>query len=168
MELDDEGRKAIVGWLEVIKGGKEMGKKVNVRLGASKNGPGVLPPSLQTALDPLATLFSSLILMDQNCFSSEEGYEALLQLVPDRGVADNLRKKWEADPDRHSADKWGDLKSEVKRFDRGSPTRVRSLNSSHHYPLTPSSFAGSIDSSPRRHNSPIYLPANRRRSLETP
>jgi len=131
MELDDEGRKAIVGWLEVIKGGKEMGKKVNVRLGTGnvqlgtgKNGPGVLPPSLQTALDPLATLFSSLILTDQNCFSSEEGYEALLQLVPDRGVADNLRKKWEADPDRHSADKWGDLKSEVKRFDRGSPTRV--------------------------------------------
>src|SRR5882762_10835827 len=45
MELTDEGRKAIVGWLEVIKGGKEMAKKVNVRLGTGKNSAGVLPPS---------------------------------------------------------------------------------------------------------------------------
>jgi len=57
-------------------------------------------------------------------FGSEDGYEALLQLIPDRSVVDNLRKKWEADPDRHSTDKWGDLKSEVKRFDKGSSTRV--------------------------------------------
>lgn len=127
MELDDEKRKAIVGWLEVIKGGKEMKKKVNVRLGVNKNAPGYLPPSLQTALEPLATLFSSLILTDQNCFGSEEGYESLLQLIPDGGVVDKLRKKWEADPDRHSADKWGDLKSEVKKFDKGSSTRVRLL-----------------------------------------
>jgi hypothetical protein len=33
MNLTDEQRKAIMGWLEVIKGGKEMVKKVNVRLG---------------------------------------------------------------------------------------------------------------------------------------
>jgi DNA primase small subunit len=124
MELNDEGRKAIVGWFEVIKGGKEMGNKVHVRLSATKNNPGVLPPSLQTALEPLATLFSSLILTDQNCFASEDGYEALLQLLPDGNVIKNLRKKWEADPDRHSADKWGDLKSEVKRFEKGSSTRV--------------------------------------------
>jgi DNA primase small subunit len=127
MELTDEGRKAIVGWLEVIKGGKEMAKKVNVRLGIGKNSAGVLPPSLQTALEPLATLFSSLILTDQNCFASEDGYEALLQLIPDNNVVEKLRKKWEADPDRHSADKWGDLKSEVKRFEKGSSTRVRPL-----------------------------------------
>jgi len=124
MELNDEGRKAIVGWFEVIKGGKEMGNKVHVRLGATKNNAGILPPSLQTALEPLATLFSSLILTDQNCFASEDGYEALLQLLPEGNVTRNLRKKWEADPDRHSADKWGDLKSEVKRFDKGSSTRV--------------------------------------------
>jgi DNA primase small subunit len=129
MELNDEGRKAIVGWLEVVKGGKDMAKKVNVRLGAGKNSPGSLPPSLQMALNPLATLFSSLILTDQNCFGSEDGYEALLQLIPDRSVVDNLRKKWEADPDRHSADKWGDLKSEVKRFDKGSSTRVSPFRS---------------------------------------
>lgn len=40
MNLTDEQRKAIMGWLEVIKGGKEMAKKVNVRLGGrSGEGP---------------------------------------------------------------------------------------------------------------------------------
>ena len=32
MELTDEQRKAVMGWLEVIKGGKEQVKKVNVRM----------------------------------------------------------------------------------------------------------------------------------------
>jgi DNA primase small subunit len=42
LALTDEQRKAIVGWLGVISGGKEMHKKVNVRLGNK-----ALPPSLQ-------------------------------------------------------------------------------------------------------------------------
>jgi len=41
MELTDEQRKAVVGWLTVIQGGKEMHKKVNVRIGSR-----ALPPSL--------------------------------------------------------------------------------------------------------------------------
>lgn len=41
LELTDEQRRALVGWLTVIQGGKEMHKKVNVRMG---NKP--LPPSI--------------------------------------------------------------------------------------------------------------------------
>ena len=33
LALTDEQRKAVMGWLEVIRGGKEQAKKVNVRLG---------------------------------------------------------------------------------------------------------------------------------------
>ena len=36
MVLTDSQRKAIMGWLEVIKGGKEMIKKVNVRGGSAQ------------------------------------------------------------------------------------------------------------------------------------
>lgn len=126
MALDDAGRKAIVGWLEVIKGGKEMGKKVNVRLGAGKNGPGALPPSIKTALEPLAGIFSSLILVDQDCFGTVKGYEALLQLLPGSS-ANRLRDKWESDQERHSADKWDDVKAEAKGHEKGSPMRVREL-----------------------------------------
>jgi DNA primase small subunit len=45
LELTDEQRKAIVGWLGVIHGGKEQTKKVNVRLGSKG-----LPPSLKWVL----------------------------------------------------------------------------------------------------------------------
>ena len=42
MDLTDEQRKAVMGWLEVIKGGKDQSKKVNVRFGKQP-----LHPSLQ-------------------------------------------------------------------------------------------------------------------------
>ena len=42
MQLTDDQRKAVMGWIEVIKGGRDMTKKVNVR---AHNRP--LHPSLQ-------------------------------------------------------------------------------------------------------------------------
>lgn len=42
MELSDDERRALVNWLTVIQGGKEMHKKVNVRLGSRP-----LPPSIK-------------------------------------------------------------------------------------------------------------------------
>ena len=41
MELTDDERRALVNWMTVIQGGKEMHKKVNVRLGAKP-----LPPAI--------------------------------------------------------------------------------------------------------------------------
>ena len=49
MELTDEQRRAIVGYLTVVQGGKEMHKKVNVRVG-SKGAEPTLPPSIKCAL----------------------------------------------------------------------------------------------------------------------
>jgi len=39
MALTDDQRSAVMGWLEVVKGGKEQTKKVNVRLGRGSTGP---------------------------------------------------------------------------------------------------------------------------------
>ncbi|KAH8087166.1 prim-pol domain-containing protein [Cristinia sonorae] len=86
MELTDEQRKALVGWMTVIQGGKEMHKKVNVRQG---NRP--LPPSLGSSLKLLGQVFSDLILGDQDCFSSKEGWESLLALLP-QAAAEALDK----------------------------------------------------------------------------
>ncbi|OBZ67980.1 DNA primase small subunit [Grifola frondosa] len=119
MELTDEQRRALVGWVTVIQGGKEMHKKVNVRVGSRP-----LPPSLAMALEPLAVVFGDLILADQDCFASEEGWEALLHLIPDKTVVENLRKKWTANPERSSEDKWDDLKKEVKEYAKGTPQRA--------------------------------------------
>lgn len=77
------------------------------------------------ALEPLAECFSELILDDQNCFGSQEGWEALLLLIPDRTAVDNLRAKWSNDPDRSSRQKWEDFKKQVRQYEKGTSQRVR-------------------------------------------
>ncbi|KAL1948892.1 hypothetical protein VTO73DRAFT_10698 [Trametes versicolor] len=108
LALTDDQRRALVGWLTVIQGGKEMHKKVNVRVGAKP-----LPPSLASALKTLEPTFHDLVLADQDCFASEDGWEALLHLIPDRDVVRELREHWEAHPDRSSEAKWQDLEDQI-------------------------------------------------------
>ncbi|THH21135.1 hypothetical protein EW146_g368 [Bondarzewia mesenterica] len=121
MELTDEQRRAIVGYLTVVQGGKEMKKKVNVRMG---KGGDVLPPSVNSALELLVEIFPDLILIDQDCFQKDEAWEELLQLIPDKSIVKELRQKWNKDEDRSSEDKWVDLKNEVKKYDKKSRERA--------------------------------------------
>ncbi|CAG7849769.1 DNA primase small subunit; AltName: Full=DNA polymerase subunit A; AltName: Full=DNA primase 50 kDa subunit; Short=dPRI50 [Serendipita indica DSM 11827] len=127
MVLTDDQRRAIMGWLEVVKGGKDMVKKVNVRVA------GGLPPSLQSSLDILnENHFMPIVLEDQDCFGSRQGWETLLELLPDREVVSNLRKKWEdEDEDDYSSKeqsiserRWNDLRREVKAVAKGSTRRA--------------------------------------------
>ena len=122
MELTDQQRRVLVSWITVIHGGKESSKKINLHYG------GKLPPSLQSvfslqnfnqyaehalarhALNYLKTIFVDLILRNQKCFDTEEGYEELLKAVPD-SIVETLRTKWKANPSRSSEDKWSDLLS---------------------------------------------------------
>ncbi|KAI0045024.1 prim-pol domain-containing protein [Auriscalpium vulgare] len=120
MELTDDQRRAMVNFLTVVQGGKEMHKKVNVRIGKDP----VLPPSVKAALEPLVEIFSNLILADQDCFKSDDGWEELLTLIPDKDVAKVLRRKWNDDEDRSSEDKWDDLKSEVGKYAKTSRERA--------------------------------------------
>lgn len=116
MDLTDDQRRALVSALTVVEGGKEMVKKVNVR---QSNNKGPLPPSLWGALDVLRFVFEPLVLDDQECFASQEGWETLLQLIPDRPIVDTLRAKWSQDPQRPSTQKWSDLKGLInKRADQ--------------------------------------------------
>ncbi|TFK44518.1 hypothetical protein BDQ12DRAFT_701971 [Crucibulum laeve] len=110
MDLTDNERKALVGWMTVITGGKETGRKLNIRSGSKS-----LPPPLQDALQILRKIFSDLILADQDCFGSEAGYEALLELIPDSGTVERLREKWTKDPNRSSEDKWSDFREIVRK-----------------------------------------------------
>ncbi|KAH7910116.1 prim-pol domain-containing protein [Hygrophoropsis aurantiaca] len=116
MDLTDEQRRAIVNSLTVIEGGKEMAKKVNVRIGNK-----ALPPSLWPASNTLRLLFDPLILKDQDVFATESNWEILLQLVPDNTITEKLRDKWSNNPSRSSSDKWLDLKRTIhKTYDEGS------------------------------------------------
>ncbi|KAI0631346.1 prim-pol domain-containing protein [Trametes polyzona] len=119
LELTDEQRRALVGWLTVIQGGKEMHKKVNVR---SATKP--LPPSLASAYKMLEPVFHDLVLEDQNCFASEEGWDALLHLIPDQNIVNELRERWSEHPGRSSEKKWQDLEDE---FAEKRPKGPRSM-----------------------------------------
>jgi len=91
----------------VIKGGKDMAKKVNVRFAG-----GPMHPSLSTAVETLRGTFPKLILEDQECFDSEEQTDVLLELLGDKDIALKLRKRWLKRP-RTSAEKWSDIKDEI-------------------------------------------------------
>ncbi|KAF9230553.1 prim-pol domain-containing protein [Melanogaster broomeanus] len=108
MDLTDDQRKAIVNALTVVEGGKETVKKVNVRTISR-----ILPPSLWDALTILRGVFDPLVLEDQNCFGHEQGWETLLQLIPDQSIVETLRNRWSKDPSRSSVQKWNDLKTLV-------------------------------------------------------
>ncbi|KAG2136691.1 prim-pol domain-containing protein [Suillus clintonianus] len=113
MGLTDELRRAVVGALTVIEGGKEMAKKVNVRGISTKSRPGELPPSLWHARDQGKEMWYPL-LDDQECFLSEDGWRTLLKLVPDKKIVETLEKRWETQPGIKSSKKWDELKAEVK------------------------------------------------------
>lgn len=143
MRLTDDQRRALVNWLTVIQGGKEMQKKVNVRLGPQS----ALPPSVtyepppptfvpsdsfdhifRMALEKLRVVFSDLILDDQDCFAERDGWESLLQLIPDEKVARALRDSWDSNPSKNSGEKWADLRRQVRNLEKKTPRRVRSIS----------------------------------------
>ncbi|KAH8840480.1 hypothetical protein MCOR27_006467 [Pyricularia oryzae] len=104
--MDDQKRRAITGYLEVVRGGAQSGKKVNVRR--------PLHPHLSRSLDILKGHFQEDVLRAQDPWESEEQAEKLLQLLPDRTLNDSLRKKWASSPGRSSLSKWADIDTVAK------------------------------------------------------
>jgi len=103
-----------------------------------------LPPTLEAALSILSSdFFVPIILEDQDCFRRRtNGWEVLLELIPDKEVRTSLEEKWrreaememEDDEDgdekttggkTRSEERWDDLKKEIKAVPKGTPRRVR-------------------------------------------
>ncbi|KAK9765570.1 p48 polypeptide of DNA primase [Basidiobolus ranarum] len=105
-KLTNEGRKAIVGFIEVIRGGVQQTKKVNL--------PGTLHPALVASLDILKESFSQLILKDQDVLREKENYSKVLALIPDENIRNELSQKWENNPGRPSTERWDDLAHEIE------------------------------------------------------
>ncbi len=82
----------------------------------------------------LLPVFHDLILEDQDCFASEEGWQALLHLIPDKDIVRSLEDKWEDDPKRSSEDKWQDVEDEIERKKgKGSVRFATSCPSAQHH-----------------------------------
>ena len=105
-EMDDSRRRAVACYLEVIKGGSQGGKKVNLKR--------PLHPHIARSLEILKPYFASTILETQDPFASDTGADKLLSLLPDKALNDALRKKWSAAPGRSSSSKWSDIDTLAK------------------------------------------------------
>ena len=104
--MDDQKRRAIAGYLELLKGGDQGGKKVNVRR--------PLHPHLERSLDILKEHFATSILAEQDPWASAEKSAHLLDLLPDPTLRAALQKKWDSAPNRASASKWADIDTLAK------------------------------------------------------
>lgn len=99
--LPDDRRKAIAGYLEVLRGGAQSGKRVNIKR--------PLHPHLSRSLEILKHSFAETTLVDQDTFQTPEQAERLLSLLPDKSLNDALRRKWGSSPQRSSTNKWSDI-----------------------------------------------------------
>lgn len=140
--LPDEARKALVGWIEVIRGGHSQTKKVDLGFNAP-GAPRTMHPSLRRAVGtnvlqasspsagaamtayqgPLQRVFIDLILRDQNCFAEQKQSDALISLLPghDSDAIARLQNKWAAP--RSSERKWEDVLDTARRV----PDRMRPI-----------------------------------------
>ncbi|KAJ5111252.1 hypothetical protein N7532_001787 [Penicillium argentinense] len=104
--LPDDRRRAIAGYLEILRGGSQSGKRVNLKR--------PLHPHVARSLDILKNNFAQTTLVDQDTFASSEQADRLLTLLPDKSLNNALRRKWDSSPDRPSASKWADIDSLAK------------------------------------------------------
>lgn len=117
--MEDQKRRAVAGYLEVLKGGAQSGKKVNVRR--------PLHPHLTRSLDILAPHFAEDVLEKQDPWDTDERAEKLLQLLPDKTLNDSLRKKWASAPGRSSTSKWADIDAITKAGGAGKNLDTKDL-----------------------------------------
>jgi len=164
MDLTDDQRKSIMGYLEVVRGGKEQIKKVNVRgQPRDKDVTKSLHPSLKNSLNALGErYFAGLILEDQDCFADEQGWTTFLELLPDKDVAENLRKQWSSKPS-DSASKWEDFKSQIKSIPKGDSRRVGLFIPQQEVSLT--IWAGPASGGDGGYYTTIHISSSRRRSI---
>jgi DNA primase small subunit len=117
--LPDDRRRAIAGYLDVVRGGSQSGKRVNMKR--------PLHPHMSRSLEILKPFFAQTTLVDQDTFASSEQAERLLSLLPDKTLNDALRKKWDSSPDRSSTNKWADIDALAKtgKSSTLNPTTLR-------------------------------------------
>ncbi|KAF1356265.1 DNA primase small subunit [Delphinella strobiligena] len=105
-EMDDQKRRAIAGYLELLRGGDKSGKKVNVKR--------PLHPHVERSYTLLKPFFFDNILPDQDPWATPERSSHLLSLLPDKTLTTALQKKWDSQPNRSSAQKWADIDALAK------------------------------------------------------
>lgn len=124
-KLPAEARKAIISYLEVIKGGDSQSKKVNL--------PKILHPFLKSSFDICKSFFYPMI-EQMGTFDKKENYDKLLELIPDQDIKKELEAEWE-NSSKTSRQKFEDLEIEIQRSKKPAlSTTVRDIIFQYSYP----------------------------------
>ncbi|CAJ0847580.1 15024_t:CDS:10 [Entrophospora sp. SA101] len=106
-ELNDSERKAIVSYLEVIEGGAQAQKRVDLR--------GHLHPSISRSLSIINQYFDDLILKDQDVLKDENCWNKVLGCIPNEEIKNTLTKHWLENPSQTSSDRWKNITDELNK-----------------------------------------------------
>ncbi|KXS12541.1 prim-pol domain-containing protein [Gonapodya prolifera JEL478] len=104
-KLPAEARRAIVSFIEVVKGGEQQSRKVNL--------PNHLHVSLLRSLRTVDAYFNKSILEKQAPLDDRSRWSKILQLISDEGIRNTLDARWAKDGGWSSRDRWGDLETEI-------------------------------------------------------
>ncbi|KAF9103627.1 hypothetical protein BGX27_010496 [Mortierella sp. AM989] len=99
--MNNEQRKSIISYLEVIKGGANQGKKVKL--------PNTLHPSLKRSYAILKKHFGNIVFSSQDILTTPKNWEKILAIIPDEAIKAQVRASWEEDPDSTPFQKWEQL-----------------------------------------------------------
>ncbi|KAJ3265272.1 primase, DNA, polypeptide 1 (49kDa) [Chytriomyces hyalinus] len=128
-KLTAESRRAIVNYLEVVKGGEETTRKVNL----SSKG---LHPSLRKANEILNPVFTQRIMNNQDILTNPEKWKNVIALIPDDDTRKRLSESW-SKSNVTPAVKWGNILAEIKALSKKKPsaaTAVMEIIFQHSYP----------------------------------
>ncbi|KAI9486878.1 MAG: DNA primase small subunit [Benjaminiella poitrasii] len=118
-KLDNDARKAIVNYLDIIKGGAQMPRKV--RLFAP------LHPSLKRSYQVVEDHFESLVLRKMGILDKPETWRKLLEIIPDADVKQKLDEAWKSQTSKTPKEKWNMLVSSIEKADKKKRFRRENL-----------------------------------------
>lgn len=87
--LSSSGRKAILSFIELVRGGEEQKKKVYL---SSQDG--MLHPSIQRSLSHIEPIFTNSMLYEQDIINSEEKQKHFLSLINEEAIRKQLEESW--------------------------------------------------------------------------
>lgn len=87
--LTNEQRAAVADYFRVYKGNENSSKKVSL------TGPALHPFLVRSYSEVLECFFETKLLLSQNIFSTEDRYEKILEMIPDKSATSELRGKWQ-------------------------------------------------------------------------
>ncbi|KAJ2780431.1 p48 polypeptide of DNA primase [Coemansia javaensis] len=102
-QLDDAGRRAVAGYLGMVRGGAEQSKKVSLSQRSSTH------PHVVRSLQIIEEHFEDMLLDEQEILKTPERWAKVLAALPDDDLRQTLDAQWTRSPARPSADKWSEM-----------------------------------------------------------